>query len=356
MKYYLLPHPFKQNENVIFGDLKIDKRVWEDFNNPKSNIPIVKREIIVAKNYARSTEDLESLVKDYENSLNKKQADLISRAKFNAYSDLGIGLSASYLLYYCIPEPAMNLINNFLQVIGDPYVGTMAKISLCAIPAVFSIVKNVGIPFGDVLGIGRKRSKIYKLNELEKPYKEKKRLINLFGLDIKEKLVKDISDLAGQFKGTETKKELLNLNSGYAFSDSHLNKVIETAEKENLPYGKIQQLIDMKEDITAHRENNFKFAPLKVVYSGKQADNLESFLNKSKKLREKIIIEYKTITNTNTITNITNDLEKLFGMVSRYDFGDTNNINDRGFLKEFYYGLYILMGSENEKILKKGKK
>ena len=163
MKYYLLPHPFKENENVIFGNLDIDKKVWDDFNNPKSNIPIVERTVIATK----EINNLEALVKDYEKNFNKKNLDLFSKAKFNIYSNLGVALSASYLLYYCTPESVTNIVNNSLGFIGDPFIGTLAKVSLCAIPAAFSLATTVGIPVvGNLLGIGTKNSKVYKLNDV----------------------------------------------------------------------------------------------------------------------------------------------------------------------------------------------
>lgn len=389
-----MPHPFKEGEDVIFGkvnfatngtDLDLDHSSWNKYHDPKKNIPILERTLISGKGVSRET--LEKMVSDYEKNLNKKNLNEISKDKFKLYSRLGAGLSASYLLYFCTPDIAINAINEFSEFIGNSFVGNLAQISLCAIPAVFSIVKNVGIPFvGFLNGTDRKRSKIYVLNNKDKTLKGEKKFISLFNSSVKKKLVDDMKIFADNIrKKSNNVKVVKVLNSyiedigGENFSQSHytdfwkqkFDTLIKITEEDTqFPWSQLEQLKEMKTDVLGHMKNNFKFAPLKVTTPNsimekeregqtKQAQNLKACLEDpfSQKLRERVYKTYRNLQDTNSqkelienLIMLTNDLEKLHGVLARYDFGDSTNQNDRGILREFYYDLYVKFGKTTEKL------
>ncbi|MCK5043903.1 hypothetical protein KAR52_02790 [Candidatus Pacearchaeota archaeon] len=391
-----MPHPFKENEDVLFGkvgfagngtNFDLEHSIWKQYHDSEKNIPNIKRTIISGKEISK--ENLENLVGEYEKGLNKNSLDKISKDKFNVYARLGAGLSISYLLYFHTPDSIMGGINQFAEFIGDPFITGLARVSLCAIPAVFSVVKNVGIPVvGNLIGAGKKRSKIYRLHNKEKTLQGENKFISLFDSPVKDVVIKDMYEVANNI-GTKSNnnniiKTLRSYIKNIEVDDSpnvdkwkiKFNDLTKSAEQdEQFPWGEIEQLKDMQKNVLGHMENNFRFASLEVITPDsdeqgkeayiKQAQNLREFLRNpaSQKIRKRLYTTYKELKNSDSkekllgyMTSLTKDFEKLYGYVARHDFGDSTNQNDRGSLKEFYYHFYVKFGKTTEKLRKEAYK
>ena len=395
MKYYLMPHPFKEDEDVIWGkvnfsnngtDFGVEHSLWGQYCNSKKDIPVLQRTVISGKEI--SSDKLENLVNDYEISTSKNDLAEIAKRKMILYTRLGASFAVSGLIYFCTPDSVVEAVNKVSEILGNQSVEGLARAVIAAIPATFSVVKNIGIPLvGSLVGAGRKRSIIYKLKNAEKPLRGPNKIISLFDSSVKERLIEDMYELSEIIKKKSENKRIIENFEAYIeeikkTEESYdvtawikkFDYLIKEAQDEQLPWGEVEQLKDMKKNILSHMKNNFIFAPLKLITPNlndkdeeeliKQAKNLKSFMEnpRSRKTRETIYEAYKKLKETESaegsltyLNLIVNRLERLSGDIARLDFGDTTNRNDMGDLRDFYYNLYVKFGISAEG-LRRGKK
>ncbi len=402
MQYYILPHPFEENEEVIFGktaltagsgsDSELELTLWKQYMDSKRDIPPISRDLISSKDL--NLEEKLKDVKEYEKNLNKNTlTKLVGKPKSKIYTRLGLGWSFSYLAYFALGPGAWSVANFISEdLIGHGAVSTLAKVSFCVIPGIFSTVKNIGLPIiGNLLGIGYKSSIAYRLNNIEKPLVGQKKIVNLFDSSIKGTLLRDMGTVTKSLYEKSENNEVAETLDSYieeiGKSESYdvkdwekkFKSLVEKAEKvvekeDYLTWGDVEQLKEMQGNVLAHMKNDFVFAPLKLTSPEteegeegenkakiKQAKNLKKFLDdpNGKKIRRRIYSTYQELQKSSTqddlsnaLTQISDDFERLFSYVSRYDFGGTTNINDRGSLKEFYYNFHVKVGKLAEKLRK----
>lgn len=387
IKYYTMPHPFKRDVDVLFTDDSDLKQniysIYDRYKSPSENIPLVDRVLITPAE--QDFGEAEKRVIKYENKLNTNARDEIRKAKFNSFARFGTALAISYGLFYA-PIGVVDLVNGMSGFIGHQSLVTYSKVAFSCIPALFSLRKHFGLGW-----FGRKESKMYMLNQLEAPLKEEDKLMAHFGSSTKGTILKDMDDVVNQLKTENTDEqitgkleEMIKDLKGSEHYDlegfgKKFDELLEECDKINLHFSRRQQLKDMAEDIMLQMAYKLRFAPLKIVspstkpqnimspyYSAyvKQSENLKAFLEnpQTKKIHEKLYEDYELMKDSKAskeqkgeaLKRMTRSFEALFSIVSRYDFGDSTNQNDRGNLRKFYDRFYVDIGKLSESF-RKGK-